>query len=146
MAVDLSTARAPDASVVKLQLPELHRRPSAANPREKVVDWFHLAAAPGAKRMLGKSGPMARYAADGWPEAAILTAGACREQRVFDCKQCSPGEPTRRDFLYVATATAGAVGAAATLIPLIDQMNPDASTIAAGGPMCSCGRRLRSGV
>jgi ubiquinol-cytochrome c reductase iron-sulfur subunit len=46
-----------------------------------------------------------------------------------------PGEPTRRDFLYIATATAGAVGAAATLIPLIDQMNPDASTIAAGGPV-----------
>ena len=43
--------------------------------------------------------------------------------------------PTRRDFLYVATASAGAIGAAATLIPLIDQMNPDASTIAAGGPV-----------
>jgi ubiquinol-cytochrome c reductase iron-sulfur subunit len=44
-------------------------------------------------------------------------------------------KPTRRDFLYVATATVGAVGAAATLIPLIDQMNPDASTLAAGGPV-----------
>lgn len=44
-------------------------------------------------------------------------------------------EPTRRDFLYVATAAAGAIGAASTLIPLIDQMNPDASTIAAGGPV-----------
>ena len=29
----------------------------------------------------------------------------------------------------------GAVGAAATLVPLIDQMNPDASTLAAGGPV-----------
>jgi ubiquinol-cytochrome c reductase iron-sulfur subunit len=47
----------------------------------------------------------------------------------------SSGEPTRRDFLYVATASAGAVGAAAALIPLIDQMNPDASTIAAGAPI-----------
>jgi ubiquinol-cytochrome c reductase iron-sulfur subunit len=46
-----------------------------------------------------------------------------------------PGKPTRRDFLYVATATAGAVGAAATLVPLIDQMDPDAATIAAGGPV-----------
>jgi ubiquinol-cytochrome c reductase iron-sulfur subunit len=42
---------------------------------------------------------------------------------------------SRRDFLYIATATVGAVGAAATLVPLIDQMNPDASTIAAGGPV-----------
>lgn len=47
----------------------------------------------------------------------------------------SAAEPTRRDFLYIATATAGAVGAAATLIPLISQMNPDASTIAAGAPI-----------
>ncbi len=42
-------------------------------------------------------------------------------------------EPTRRDFLYVVTGTVSAVGAAATLIPLIGQMNPDASTLAAGG-------------
>ena len=36
-------------------------------------------------------------------------------------------EPTRRDFLYIATASVGAVGAAAAAWPLIDQMNPDAS-------------------
>jgi ubiquinol-cytochrome c reductase iron-sulfur subunit len=47
----------------------------------------------------------------------------------------SAAEPTRRDFLYIATATVGAVGAAATLIPLISQMNPDASTLAAGVPI-----------
>jgi ubiquinol-cytochrome c reductase iron-sulfur subunit len=46
-----------------------------------------------------------------------------------------PEEPTRRDFLFIATATVGAVGAAATLVPLVDQMNPDASTLAAGGPV-----------
>ena len=40
-------------------------------------------------------------------------------------------EPTRRDFLFIATGAVGAVGAAATLVPLISQMNPDASTIAA---------------
>ncbi len=36
-------------------------------------------------------------------------------------------EPTRRDFLYIATGSVAAVGAAATAWPLIDQMNPDAS-------------------
>ena len=42
---------------------------------------------------------------------------------------------TRRDFLYIATAAVGAVGAAASLVPLVSQMNPDASTIAAGAPI-----------
>ena len=49
-------------------------------------------------------------------------------------KQPAP-QPTRRDFLYVATAVVGAVGAAATLVPLIDQMEPDRATIAAGAPI-----------
>ena len=44
-------------------------------------------------------------------------------------------EPTRRDFLYIATGAVGAVGAAAVAVPLIHQMNPDASTIAAGAPV-----------
>jgi len=47
----------------------------------------------------------------------------------------SPTAPTRRDFLYVATATVGAIGAIAATWPLIDQMNPDAATLAAGGPV-----------
>jgi ubiquinol-cytochrome c reductase iron-sulfur subunit len=38
------------------------------------------------------------------------------------------GEPTRRDFLYIATGAMGAVGVAAVAWPFIDQMNPDAST------------------
>lgn len=42
---------------------------------------------------------------------------------------------TRRDFLYVATGAVAAVGAAFTAWPLIYQMNPDASTIAAGAPV-----------
>jgi ubiquinol-cytochrome c reductase iron-sulfur subunit len=46
-----------------------------------------------------------------------------------------PEEPSRRDFLYIATGTVAAVGAAAVLVPLIAQMNPDASTLAAGGPV-----------
>lgn len=35
---------------------------------------------------------------------------------------------TRRDFLYVATGTVGAVGVVAAAWPFIDQMQPDAST------------------
>src|ERR1700742_652729 len=47
----------------------------------------------------------------------------------------SAEHPTRRDFLYVATGAAAAVGAVATAWPLVSQMNPDASTIAAGAPI-----------
>jgi len=39
-------------------------------------------------------------------------------------------EPTRRDFLYIATGTVGAVGAALLAWPLLDQMNPSASVLA----------------
>jgi ubiquinol-cytochrome c reductase iron-sulfur subunit len=44
-------------------------------------------------------------------------------------------EPSRRDLLYLATGAVGAVGIAATIWPFIDQMNPDAATIAAAGPV-----------
>ena len=47
----------------------------------------------------------------------------------------SPKQSTRRDFLFVATGAAITVGFAATFVPLIAQMNPDASTIAAGAPV-----------
>ena len=53
----------------------------------------------------------------------------------MDVTTVSSAEPTRRDFLYIATGAVGAIGAAATLVPLISQMNPDASTIAAGAPI-----------
>lgn len=39
-------------------------------------------------------------------------------------------EPTRRDFLFIATAAMGAVGAGAVAWPFISQMNPDASALA----------------
>ena len=39
-------------------------------------------------------------------------------------------EPTRRDFLYVATAAVGAVGVATCAWPLIDQMNPSLDVLA----------------
>jgi ubiquinol-cytochrome c reductase iron-sulfur subunit len=47
----------------------------------------------------------------------------------------SADHPTRRDFLFVATGAVAAVGAAATVVPLVSQMNPDASTVAAGAPI-----------
>jgi len=43
--------------------------------------------------------------------------------------------PTRRDFLFLATGSVAAVGVAAVAWPFIDQMNPDAATIAAAGPV-----------
>jgi ubiquinol-cytochrome c reductase iron-sulfur subunit len=39
-------------------------------------------------------------------------------------------EPTRRDFLYLATGAAAAVGGLVTLWPLINQMNPSADVLA----------------
>jgi ubiquinol-cytochrome c reductase iron-sulfur subunit len=39
-------------------------------------------------------------------------------------------DPNRRDFLYVATGTAAVIGAGAVAWPFIDQMRPDASTLA----------------
>ena len=44
-------------------------------------------------------------------------------------------EPTRRDMLFIATGAAAAVGVGSVAWPLISQMNPDASTIAAGAPI-----------
>jgi ubiquinol-cytochrome c reductase iron-sulfur subunit len=55
-----------------------------------------------------------------------------RGRGLKDVTTVSSAEHTRRDFLYIATGTVAAIGAAATLVPLIGQMNPDASTIAAG--------------
>lgn len=39
-------------------------------------------------------------------------------------------EPHRRDFLYIATGTLGAVGAATAVWPLLDQMNPSKDVLA----------------
>ena len=47
----------------------------------------------------------------------------------------SAEHPTRRDFLFVATGAFAAVGGVASLWPFVSQMNPDASTIAAGAPI-----------
>lgn len=42
----------------------------------------------------------------------------------------STAAPDRRDFLYVATGAAAAVATAGAVWPLVQQMNPDASTLA----------------
>lgn len=39
-------------------------------------------------------------------------------------------EPTRRDFIYVATGSVAVVGAAVAAWPLIDQMNPSSAVLA----------------
>lgn len=47
----------------------------------------------------------------------------------------SMSEPNRRDFLFLATGAAGVVAVGGIAWPLISQMSPDASTIAAGAPV-----------
>lgn len=44
-------------------------------------------------------------------------------------------EPTRRDFLFIATGATAAVGTAATAWPFISSLAPDAETVAAGAPI-----------
>jgi ubiquinol-cytochrome c reductase iron-sulfur subunit len=41
----------------------------------------------------------------------------------------------RRDFLFIATGTVAVAGIGAAIWPLIDQMEPDAATLAAGAPI-----------
>ena len=49
--------------------------------------------------------------------------------------ETAPPHPARRDFLYLMTGSVAAAGVAAVAWPFIDQMNPDAATIAAAGPV-----------
>jgi ubiquinol-cytochrome c reductase iron-sulfur subunit len=56
------------------------------------------------------------------------SAGNLGESHVATAEHAE--KTSRRDFLYIATGAAGAVGAALTLWPFIDQMNPDASVLA----------------
>jgi ubiquinol-cytochrome c reductase iron-sulfur subunit len=63
------------------------------------------------------------------------SGAAANENPPMSQSDAAAARPTRRDFLYIATASVGAVGVAAAIVPLIDQMNPDAATLAAGGPV-----------
>ena len=47
----------------------------------------------------------------------------------------APHATTRRDFMLIATAAGGAVGAAALVWPFVSSMAPDQMTIAAGAPV-----------
>lgn len=49
--------------------------------------------------------------------------------------QSGQREPTRRDFLYIATGSVFAVGAAAATWPLINSMNPSSDVRAQGAPV-----------
>lgn len=54
--------------------------------------------------------------------------GPVRQQKgTRDVSTAEHAETNRRDFLFIATGAAGAVGAALTAWPFINQMNPDAS-------------------
>jgi ubiquinol-cytochrome c reductase iron-sulfur subunit len=45
-------------------------------------------------------------------------------------KETPAAEPTRRDFIHILAGATAVVGGVGTLIPLIHQMNPDASVLA----------------
>jgi ubiquinol-cytochrome c reductase iron-sulfur subunit len=47
----------------------------------------------------------------------------------------STEEPTRRDFLFIATGAMGVVGVAAVITPLVSSMAPDARTRALNAPI-----------
>src|SRR4051795_1259324 len=44
-------------------------------------------------------------------------------------------EPTRRDFLFLATGAASAVALGAAIWPFVGSLAPDAATVAAGAPV-----------
>ncbi len=51
-------------------------------------------------------------------------------EQILATATIAPGTPTRRDFLFIATGAVGAVGVGSVVWPFINQMNPDASTLA----------------
>jgi ubiquinol-cytochrome c reductase iron-sulfur subunit len=61
--------------------------------------------------------------------ASALLSGVRRKNNPMSSATES-SEPTRRDFIFIATGAMAAVGAAAALWPFVAQMNPDASVLA----------------
>ena len=111
----------------------LHSAGKGANKRPPMVPRH-----PGSVRAKTVAGSLLRPRAS--LGARALCASAARagwieteRTRNRDHHVCGGADTPR--YLYVATASVGAVGVASTLVPLIAQMNPDASTIAAGAPI-----------
>src|SRR5690606_3819085 len=73
--------------------------------------------------------PMVR-AWRGNPFSAPIAGGNLGEKDTRPVTATETSEPSRRDFLYIATGAAGAVGVAGVAWPFIDQLRPDASTLA----------------
>jgi ubiquinol-cytochrome c reductase iron-sulfur subunit len=91
---------------------------------------------PSFRLRIGRDRPARRPSANAHGVPMVPRAGRLPSHREsVNVTTMSSAEPTRRDFLYIATGSVAAVGAAATVWPLIAQMNPDASTIAAGAPI-----------
>jgi ubiquinol-cytochrome c reductase iron-sulfur subunit len=63
----------------------------------------------------------------------FLSGTLCRESAVAETT--TTAEPTRRDFLFIATGATAAVGLGALAWPFVMQMAPDAATVAAGAPV-----------
>jgi ubiquinol-cytochrome c reductase iron-sulfur subunit len=82
-----------------------------------------------------RSPPPGGVAVSGPWQIAASAAGELRDREVANVTTMSSAEPNRRDFLFIATSAVAAVGAVGALWPLVAQMNPDASTIAAGAPI-----------
>jgi ubiquinol-cytochrome c reductase iron-sulfur subunit len=66
---------------------------------------------------------------------AAVTVVIGESMSAYTVQDHSAERPTRRDFLFIATGAAAAVAGVSVLWPLVDQMEPDAATIAAGAPL-----------
>lgn len=58
------------------------------------------------------------------------TSSKSKTVKAASAKAADSAEPTRRDMLYISTGAMAAVGAAGVAWPMIDQMNPNAATLA----------------
>ncbi len=66
----------------------------------------------------------------GWRGLSFRPPGKHLPKKVDPVASSISAEPTRRDFIYIATGAVGAVGAALAAWPFIDQMNPTAAVLA----------------
>jgi ubiquinol-cytochrome c reductase iron-sulfur subunit len=73
----------------------------------------------------------ARLAREFW----MRSRGKIEAVMKTDAARAGTQPESRRDFLFIATGAVAAVGLGAVIWPMIDQMEPDATTIAAGAPL-----------